>query len=284
MSRSDDGSGRRPGYDYTAVGHVTIDILADGSRRPGGGAFYSGLQAARLGEHTLIITRGVACEIEALLAPYAHEFALRILPSRRTTTLQTVQDGAARTQRLLAWAGPVAAPHDLNTRVLHLAPVARETSPRWRGHATFVGLTAQGLVRWWQREGEPLQQRPLEPREVPTRCDAIVISHEERESAAALEHGHEAVVAITRASGPTLVRAPGEQPYELEVAPIAEVHDDIGAGDVFAAALFSALAHGEPTRRAVAFGHAAAAVRIAGEGAAAIGNRAAIEERLRAVS
>jgi len=37
-------------FDYTAVGHVTIDVMPDGSRRPGGGAFYAALQAARLGD------------------------------------------------------------------------------------------------------------------------------------------------------------------------------------------------------------------------------------------
>ena len=34
---------------YVTVGHVTIDVLPDGERRPGGTAFYSALQAARLG-------------------------------------------------------------------------------------------------------------------------------------------------------------------------------------------------------------------------------------------
>ena len=47
------------GYDYTAVGHVTADVFADGSVRPGGSALYSALQAARLGRRALIITQGV---------------------------------------------------------------------------------------------------------------------------------------------------------------------------------------------------------------------------------
>ena len=45
-------------FDYTTVGHVTIDVLDDGSRRAGGTAFYSALQAARLGRRALIVTRG----------------------------------------------------------------------------------------------------------------------------------------------------------------------------------------------------------------------------------
>src|SRR2546429_8874944 len=60
----------RARFDYTTVGHVTIDVLADGSRRPGGTAFYSALQASRLGLRALILTRGAVPEIERLLEPY----------------------------------------------------------------------------------------------------------------------------------------------------------------------------------------------------------------------
>lgn len=270
---------RREDFDYTAVGHVTIDVLADGSRRPGGGAFYSGLQAARLGQRTLVITRGVPAEIEEMLRPFAHELTLRVLPAARTTTLAS--DGAG--QRLLAWAGPLGEPDGLDTGILHLAPVAHETASRWRGRAGFVGLTAQGLVRTWAREGARFERRMLEPHEVPERCDAVVVSEEERASAAALERELDALVAVTRGERPTLVTAPGGRPFEVGVPAHEAVRDDVGAGDVFAAALFTALARGEQAREAVAFAHAAAAVRIAGEGPEAIGGGAAIETQLRAV-
>jgi len=271
-------SPRRPRYDYTAVGHVTVDVLADGSRRPGGGAFYSALQAARLGQRTLVITRGVPAELEALLRPYAAELELRIDAAPRTATLQG--DGVERPQRLLAWAGPIGVPRDLDTAILHLAPVARDTAPRWHGRVAFVGLTAQGLVRTWAREGAQLEQRELAADEVPRRCDAVVISEAERGSAAALERGRGALVAITRAAGPTLVAPARAQPFEVRVPEAEDVRDDIGAGDVFAAALFTSLARGEDARAAVELAHAAAAVRIAGEGAAAIGERRAIDSRL----
>ena len=51
-------------FDYAAVGHVTVDVLADGTRRAGGTALYSALQASRLGLRTVIVTQGVAGEIE----------------------------------------------------------------------------------------------------------------------------------------------------------------------------------------------------------------------------
>jgi sugar/nucleoside kinase (ribokinase family) len=57
------------------------------------------------------------------------------------------------------------------------------------------------------------------------------------------------------------------------------MRDDVGAGDVFAAAFFIELADGAPAAAAAAFANAAAAVRIAGDGPEAIGDRAAIEAR-----
>ena len=80
-------------FDYTTLGHVTVDVMADGSRRPGGGAFYSALQAARLGLRTLIVTQGNPREIEELLAPFAGELELRIRPAARSTVLATAGAG-----------------------------------------------------------------------------------------------------------------------------------------------------------------------------------------------
>ncbi len=131
-------------FDYTVTGHVTIDVLADGTRRPGGSAFYSALQAARLGLRTLILTQGVPREIEELLEPYAGELELRVTPARHTTTLLTSGWGRSRIQRVLAWAGPMDRELKLDTEILHLAPVARESLARWSARNTFVGLTPRG--------------------------------------------------------------------------------------------------------------------------------------------
>jgi hypothetical protein len=284
-----------PRYDYTTVGHVTIDVLAaDGSRQPGGTAFYSALQAARLGLRALILTRGVPAEIERLLAPHRDELDLRVLPAEHTTTLQTVGEGLARHQRLLAWAGPIEGPIEVDTAILHLAPVARETPSAWRGappphaaggpppHTEFVGLTPQGLVRDWDATGE-IRLDPLRPERLPERCDAWVLSEREREccaKSAARAAAAGAVVAVTAGANPTELQLPGGELLHVPVPPIAAPVEDLGAGDVFAAALFVALREGLPPARAAAFANAAAAVRIAAVGPGAIGDRAAIEARL----
>jgi len=295
-----------PAYQYTTVGHVTADVFADGSRRPGGGAFYSALQAARLGRRALIITQGVPAEVEQLLAPYRDELELDVIPTRQTTTLRTSGRGAARKQRLLAWAGPIARAVAVDTEILHLAPVARETTGRWEGRADFVGLTPQGLVRAWAKLGGEIKQRRLQPEQLPERCDAIVISRAERQSCAWLlaaaqqRHGARAagssaagggasatpgpLIAITAGAEATALHVPGQEVLALEVPRIERFVDDLGAGDVFAAAFFVSLVGGRPPAEAASFGNAAAAVRIAGAGPGAVGERDAIRERLRALS
>jgi len=310
------------GFDYVTVGHVTVDVLADAPgdasarRQPGGGAFYSALQAARLGLRTLIVTRGVPGEIEALLEPYRGglRIQVQVQPAASTTTLLTDSAGPARRQRLLAWAGPMAPPRDLDAAILHLAPVARETPPTWSGAADFVGLTPQGLVRGWGADGE-LVRAALAQELLPARLDAAVLSADELPACAQLlprtdgpaapapapagpgqatidgpaatapgtawlGAGDGPVVAVTSGAWPTAIHVPGAAPLRVPVEPVAEPREDLGAGDVFAAAFFVALYEGQPPAAAGAFANAAAAVRIAGAGPGAIGARAAVQAHI----
>jgi len=334
-------------FDYTTIGHVTIDVLDDGSRRAGGTAFYSAVQAARLGLRARILTRGVPREIEALLEPFRDELELTVLPAPNTTTLRTLGAGSQRSQQMLAWAGPIAADLELDTAILHLAPVAREIPTRWRWaalgarggvpvppregaplpprqRAPFVGMTPQGLVRDWSEPGDQIAQVPptgaaaAVVAAVGGRCDAIVVSEHERASCAALiaaASAGGATVAVTAGAGPITILTPGtaapassaealeldvpalepdapvleldipaldlEVPaLQLEVPPLDHLIDDLGAGDVFAAAFFVALSEGRPPLEAAEFGSAAAAVRMGGAGAGAIGGREEIEARL----
>jgi pfkB family carbohydrate kinase len=299
-------------FDYTTVGHVSVDVLPGGARRAGGSAFYSALQAARLGLRSLIITQGVEVEIEALLAPYRSELELQIVPAGETTTLQSSADRGPRAQRLLAWAGRMEERLQIESSIVHLAPIARETPTHWSGRADFVGLTAQGLVRTWTGARREIRLVALAPALLPHRWDAVVISESERRSCAALipaapsrrasarkapAAGGDArpapaskeaapavakrgVVAVTAAASPTSIHMPSGEVARVPVPAIESFCDDVGAGDVFAAAFFVALHEGRPAPAAAAFANAAAAVRISGAGADAIGRRAAIEAGL----
>jgi pfkB family carbohydrate kinase len=265
-------------------------VLDDGSRRAGGSALYSALQAARLGLRARVITRGVPAEIERLLAPHRHELELAIQPAPHTTTLRTFGSGAERSQRVLAWAGPIDAHVALDTAILHLAPVAREIPaepPRER--PPFVGLTPQGLVREWsQPDGHiahvpPGSSAAREASALAAGCDAIVVSEHERAScteliASASTAG--ALVAVTAGAAPNTIHTPDGYALELDVPALDAPLEDLGAGDVFAAAFFIALSERRSPPDAVAFANAAAAVRMCGSGAGAIGGRAQIEARL----
>jgi sugar/nucleoside kinase (ribokinase family) len=274
-----------PRYDYVTVGHVTIDVLADDARRPGGTAFYSALQAARLGLRTQILTRGNPPEVERLLEPYRDELDLTVLPAAHTTTLRTRGEGPERHQRLLAWAGPFAGPVEVDTAILHLAPVAHETPRGCFGttpRAELVGLTPQGLLRKWDARGD-LALVPPPPELLPRRCDAVVLSagergHCEEFLATAREDG--AIVAVTAGAQPVTLLLPGGGLLSVPVPALDAPRDDLGAGDVFAAALFVALREGRPPAAAAAFANAAAAVRLARSGPGAIGDRRAVEARL----
>jgi pfkB family carbohydrate kinase len=278
-------------YDYVTVGHVTADVLigADGAQRrqPGGGAFYSALQAARLGQRTLVLTRGEPRELAELLAPFAGEIDVEIAPAPQTTTMQTRGRGAARAQRLRAWAGAICAQDftpatlPVGTSILHLAPVARETPPGWQCTCDFIGLTAQGLVRRWDASGGEIELAEIDRARLPCALDAVVISASER---AFCEQLLDAVpvMAVTAGEGPTTIHVAGEVDLRVAPRPVSGAHDDLGAGDVFAAAFFIALRDGLTPLQAAAYGNAAAAVRISGRGPDAIGGLKAIEQRLQA--
>jgi len=93
-----------------------------------------------------------------------------------------------------------------------------------------------------------------------------------------------ATVAVTAGAGPSRIISPGGDSNELAVAPVEDALDDLGAGDVFAAAFFIALADGRPATEAGAFANAAAAVRVQGLGPQAVGAGAQIERRMRAAA
>ncbi len=228
------------------------------------------------------------------------ELSLDVLEAPCTTTLATSGQGRERSQRVLAWAGEIGGELALDTEILHLAPVARETDARTSASAStaFVGVTPQGLVRDWSGADGRIVARELDRSLLPRRCDALVLSEAERDSCATLLSGAgderargdraapdgAAVIAVTHGEAPTELRLAGGVKLHAEVPAVQRMCDDIGAGDVFAAAFFVALAGGEDPRAAAQLANAAAAVRVSARGAGAIGDRAAIEARLASVA
>src|SRR5699024_1212589 len=65
--------------DYLLIGHITADLLTDGSVQLGGTALYSGLAAAHMGANVAILTRGRYGEtVAGMDVPGLEEYADRL--------------------------------------------------------------------------------------------------------------------------------------------------------------------------------------------------------------
>jgi sugar/nucleoside kinase (ribokinase family) len=93
-----------------------------------------------------------------------------------------------------------------------------------------------------------------------------------------------ATVAITAGAGATQVLSRHGEIWEPPAEPLPAPVDDLGAGDVYAAALFVHLAAGDDAAAAARVAHAAAALRMLGIGPDAIASGEAIAANARALA
>jgi sugar/nucleoside kinase (ribokinase family) len=231
--------------DYLAIGHITVDLTADGPRL-GGSAAYAALTAKALGWRAGILT---AWAEEPPLGPLA-ELPIINLGAQKSTTFENIYTASGRVQRVHgdapflefhmipeAWRTP---------RIVHLAPVAREVSPRILKYFedSFIAVTPQGWLREWDETGRVRVTDWEEGEHVLAGADAAVIGREDVNS----DPGQ---IERLAAACPTLVVTDGELgamlytqgEEQLIEAPFAEEVDPTGAGDIFAAAFFTRMYH-----------------------------------------
>ena len=157
--------------------------------------------------------------------------------------------------------------------ILHLAPVARELAARPAGEWRFVGLTPQGLAaRLGRSPAADVARAALPPARAAAARALRRARAQPRRSGRACDPGLErwpvaagALVAVTAGRGrrPSCSPSARSAPLEISVSPSTRSVDDLGAGDVFAAALFVALAEGAlAARRRPRCAAAAAALRL----------------------
>jgi 1D-myo-inositol 3-kinase len=251
-------------------GHVTLDV-AGGALVPGGSAFYAARALAALGARPRVLTAagadfpaGALRGVEAVVAdaPVTTAFENAYSP------------GGARKQRVLRAAPPLD-PGRLprgwrSPDVLHLAPVLDEIDLRaFTGavRARLVGLGVQGLVRAVLPGGEVRHRAwDLDPVAL-SAVGAAVVSDDDvcgepdlvDRLAAAVP-----IVAFTHGARGCDVIVRG-QVRRVGIHPTREI-DPTGAGDVFAAAFFFALARGDDPVGAARLGAAAASVVVEGRG------------------
>lgn len=270
--------------DYLAIGHLTLDRSSDGLS-VGGSVAYSCLTASRLGLRAGMVTvAGEEMDWQRELPGV--EISRR--PSPRSTSFENRYRSGARTQRLLAAAGPVnpraVPPGWRSSPIVHLAPVVHEVaSPLLDTLAgQLVALTPQGLLRRWGLDGTVEPGRWAGSEALLARCQVVVVSEEDMRADPdflGLCIRRVPITLVTRGPRGAVLHHEGEA-IPFPACPADEV-EPTGAGDVFAAAfLVEYYRTGNPCA-STAFACCAAAFAVERPGLAGVPpDRPAVEARL----
>jgi sugar/nucleoside kinase (ribokinase family) len=270
--------------DFVAVGHVTLDEVADGVR-PGGAAYYAAVTAHRLGLRVGLLT---ACGPEFPADALPADIDVVNVGSERTTVYRVGGSGRSRTLELLARAGDIDERHlPVEWRRVPLAmlcPVAGEVDPALASALAeaSLGVVPQGWMRA-RGAGGAITPQPWEDADlVLPHAQSVVVSAEdietfEKEAIEWFQQVPLAAVTLGRDGATLFVNG---EPYHVEADRAAET-DSVGAGDVFATALLIEYQRESNPWEAAAAAACAAAASVEAPGAAGIPDRDALAARLR---
>lgn len=145
--------------DFLTIGHVTRDLLPNGTWRLGGAVTYAALTAQRLGLRAAIVTSAPP-DVLAALDAVLPDIPLSVVPSAEATTFENIYSLIGRQQFLRGRAAPLtrsAIPDAWrDAPIVLLGPVAQEMDasivtafPR-----SLVGAAPQGWLRQWDTQGK----------------------------------------------------------------------------------------------------------------------------------
>jgi 1D-myo-inositol 3-kinase len=260
---------------------------------------YAAVTARLLGRRPGILTRasadGLICReapglTENASAPPGSELdgvAIHLLSSPVNTTFTNIYRDGRRTQVLEALAEPIHTsdlpPDWSDVPMVLLGPIAGELAPAWAAEFpnSIMGITPQGWMRRWDREGHVRPARWENAGDFLRRADAVILSREDAggddEYIAELA-GQTRLLLVTDGWHPiVLCRAGGRQ--VIPARPAQEV-DPTGAGDVFAAAFLVRLAETADPVTAAHFATTVASMSVEAPGMANIPDRKRVEEWL----
>ncbi len=261
--------------DYLTVGHVTRDVLPGGRYAVGGTASYAALTAAALGRTVGVLTSAGA---DADFSVFDGRVSVACHPAPATTTFENLYSDGIRQQFVYSRAAVLSA--DLlptlwqRTSLVHLGPVMGECDPAlatfFASHA-FVGMTPQGWMRTCDAQGRVAPQFwPHAGRLLPL-ASAVVFSIEDISGNWALARHYARqtrILAITCGSQGGTLFVDGVE-ARFSAITVAEV-DPTGAGDIFAAAFFIALASGAAPLSAASYAACLAGHSVTRRGLAAV--------------
>lgn len=268
--------------DYLVIGHITRDLTPNGIRF-GGTASYSALTAQALGLRVGIVTSFGA--EDAL--PVMDGIQIVSHPSDHSTTFENIMTPNGRIQYLYHVAAALDISHVPETwrraPIVHLGPVAQEVEPNLVRYFpdSLLGVTPQGWLRTWDKEGRIHSYEWPEARFVLEHASAAVISVEDvegNENRIEEMASSSRILVVTEASGGARIYWNGDL-RRLNPPPVHEV-DPTGAGDIFAAVFFTRLNATRDPWEAARYANQLAAISVTRPGLEGVPTPAEVERHL----
>lgn len=265
--------------DYLVIGHLTEDVTPTGLRL-GGTAAFAALTARAFGLRVGIVT---SISDETSLEPLRDIPVLKV-PAAHSTTFENRRTPSGRKQVIHHRAADItleSLPEAWRKApIVHLGPVAQEISPEAAREfaASLLGVTPQGWMRTWDQDGRvtPCPWKSAEM--VLPLAGAVVMSREDvhgDEDAIHAMAQQTRVLAVTEGAEGVVLYWHGDS-RRFRPPHVTEI-DDIGAGDVFAAALFIRLYMTRDPWEAARFATLLAARSVSRSGFEGIPTRSDIE-------
>jgi sugar/nucleoside kinase (ribokinase family) len=260
---------------YLAIGSICWDevpVAGRVERRLGGSVLFASRVAQAAGWHVRVLTSGTD-ELASAARAALPGVALIVQPSAVDTIMRFPEQADQGPQWVPTVAEPVAAAllRDAveGADVVHLAPIMGEVDEALArevvaADAPFVGITPQGLLRDREPGTHRLLRLPSLASWWSSLVDAAVVSEEEHAQLAPDAALERVALAVTRGELGCSGRL-GEERIDVPGIAVGDVDpaSTIGAGDVFAAACFLALAEGAPFAEALGRANRTAAAHVA---------------------
>jgi hypothetical protein len=272
-----------PAPDFVVAGHFVRDVVPGGWEL-GGTVTFAAVQAHRLGKRVGVVTRTAGdLGLDTRMA-----FAEVIDPgSAATTSFENTYHEGQRKQRVVTRGEPLRA-DDVpmawrDAPIVLVGPVLGEAPADFAGafsEGSLVGVSAQGWLRELDADGN-VRKADWSGAPFWQGADVVFVSDEDLDGDTAMLDrwcAEARIVVMTRSRQGARVWAEGGW-REIDAFPEDEV-DPTGAGDTFATAFLIRLHETGDLAEATRFGGAAASVSVGGVGAAAMPERAEIEQRM----
>ncbi len=225
---------------YLIIGHLTYDLTPSGPRL-GGTVSYAGLTAHALGLRVGIVTSwGGELPLGKLKS-----IPIISYPAEHSTTFENIYTEKGRIQ-VVHTVAPRLDYHMIpepwrQAPIVHLGPVAQEVEPGLVRHfpSSLVGVTPQGWLRAWDKDGHVHASEWPEAVFTLQQCGAAVISVEDvlnDESRIEEMASASRILVVTEGAAGARVYWNGD--VRRFRPPQVDEIDSTGAGDIFAAAFF----------------------------------------------